>query len=682
MRRMTFTLFPSIRLLVIVAPGLGLVGCGVPPDAQTSVSADTAELAIGAAERSEVVDLSTATDADWEMLFEAELGITRLGGESLHAYRMRKAEQAVRQFRELGLAFWNDYPDDPRRYSWLVMSVNMPPAYPEDVAAWARGEEVPEPNIYEKDVASITQWDAIYPSLRETFWTSTDVSDRQRRLLWFGEIINQIDALSYEYAAGNDVNTQPVLTEFLKFLSAFPEPFDEMDTYAHRKSFKMLWNEIIYSYPTLFGWNTTSALQFSEEVVETGNLSADQTLNGWHIDPLTQEHVNVPYGAFDEQVLQWMWNRSAYARLPSDSDRPYGTMEGEIVRWFYEDKLRQKFRLYGCGFLPEAPFAEKLHFVMSSFENDPLYFEHPLGDARRMAVGGFKTIRRDAASFRESVAQMQPLFEEVIRSGKTSLDERFYIRIGPVWRDLWDIQRPQRRQEDSGVVRQLLEDIRNLHSRYEELYFESETELPASSSSPIRRMRSLIRIIVRDRVDYGLSIAEVRDFLEPFRSSKDENVSSIVGQYENLLELIDTPFEFRGQTLDRTLFDLADLRGKIVLVDHWSTGCASCIGAMPRIHDVYLEYKDRGFEVVSLGYDATRARNRVLRIKDELGLSWVTVDAEEQRTEMFERFGWGGFPQYFLLNRDGTLYADTTEVANGRNLKPLLDAMLKAEEDG
>ena len=668
MRRMTFTLFPSIRLLVIVAPGLGLVGCGVPPDAQTSVSADTAELAIGAAERSEVVDLSTATDADWEMLFEAELGITRLGGESLHAYRMRKAEQAVRQFRELGLAFWNDYPGDPRRYSWLVMSVNMPPAYPEDVAAWARGEEVPEPNIYEKDVASIKQWDAIYPSLRETFWTSTDVSDRQRRLLWFGEIINQIDALSYEYAAGNDVNTQPVLTEFLKFLSAFPEPFDYLDREPHVESFEMIFDAIVYEQQEVFGWDAVSIRQFGAELAETGHEVSV---------------ARFERGFFEQQnVFDVMWSMQGLEHMEPSSDRPGGTPEASMIRWYHEDILRQKYRTHGLLYAGQEGFSHraKMDFFLKSLDNEPFHFEHPIKDSQRLVSHGFNAYRRESQSVREANELFRPFIDEALSSPGIGRYDTFALMQQLVWIESGDVERDQRQQEDATATRELLQAIHQLHQQYEDAFFGPDSaELDAGEAFISFRVRHLIRFIARDRADYGLSIAQVRDFLEPFRSSKDENVSSVVGQYENLLELADRPFEFRGQTLNGTPFDLADLRGKIVLVDHWSTGCASCIEAMPGIHDIYLEYKDRGFEVVSLGYDATRARNRVLRIKDELGLSWVTVDAEEQRTEMFERFGWSGFPQYFLLNRDGTLYAGTTEVANGRNLKALLNTMLEAE---
>ena len=121
------------------------------------------------------------------------------------------------------------------------------------------------------------------------------------------------------------------------------------------------------------------------------------------------------------------------------------------------------------------------------------------------------------------------------------------------------------------------------------------------------------------------------------------------------------------------------MREKIVLVDFWATTCASCIQAMPRIHDVYIGYRDRGFEVVSVALDGKARRRQVLRIKAEQGLTWTTVVGDDVREAIFDVYGLSGVPQYMLLDRDGRLYASTTEIDNGRNLEALLDEMLAAE---
>src|SRR5690606_11028384 len=125
--------------------------------------------------------------------------------------------------------------------------------------------------------------------------------------------------------------------------------------------------------------------------------------------------------------------------------------------------------------------------------------------------------------------------------------------------------------------------------------------------------------------------------------------------------------------------DLAGYRGKLVLVDHWVTTCSACIHAMARLHDVYLRYKEQGFEVLSVCYDGKAQREKGLRIEKEMGLTWITVAADGMWDAMSHRYGYQGVPQYMLLNRDGTLHAGTAEVDMGRGLQPLLDEMLVAE---
>jgi len=39
---------------------------------------------------------------------------------------------------------------------------------------------------------------------------------------------------------------------------------------------------------------------------------------------------------------------------------------------------------------------------------------------------------------------------------------------------------------------------------------------------------------------------------------------------------------------------MADLRGKVVLVDFWTYGCVNCVNTLPHVTELYAKYKDRG----------------------------------------------------------------------------------------
>ena len=46
--------------------------------------------------------------------------------------------------------------------------------------------------------------------------------------------------------------------------------------------------------------------------------------------------------------------------------------------------------------------------------------------------------------------------------------------------------------------------------------------------------------------------------------------------------------------------NIADLRGKVVLVDFWTYGCVNCVNTLPHVTELYAKYKDRGLVVVGI----------------------------------------------------------------------------------
>ena len=59
-------------------------------------------------------------------------------------------------------------------------------------------------------------------------------------------------------------------------------------------------------------------------------------------------------------------------------------------------------------------------------------------------------------------------------------------------------------------------------------------------------------------------------------------------------------------TLDGQTFDLAKLRGKVVLVNYWATWCAPCRKEMPRLNAFYRRYHSRGLEIIGISIDFPR----------------------------------------------------------------------------
>jgi peroxiredoxin len=50
-------------------------------------------------------------------------------------------------------------------------------------------------------------------------------------------------------------------------------------------------------------------------------------------------------------------------------------------------------------------------------------------------------------------------------------------------------------------------------------------------------------------------------------------------------------------TFDKRQVKLSDLKGKVVVINHWATWCAPCKGEMPMMSAIHAKLKDRGFEI-------------------------------------------------------------------------------------
>jgi peroxiredoxin len=102
-------------------------------------------------------------------------------------------------------------------------------------------------------------------------------------------------------------------------------------------------------------------------------------------------------------------------------------------------------------------------------------------------------------------------------------------------------------------------------------------------------------------------------------------------------------------------FDLGDMRGKVVLVNFYSSYCSFCAYEIGNLETFYEQHRDLGFEVIVVGIDRPEDRHRVERMVGLYGLQGVMVDDLEE----------SGFekkyptPTAFVIDREGILRSRT-----------------------
>ena len=132
---------------------------------------------------------------------------------------------------------------------------------------------------------------------------------------------------------------------------------------------------------------------------------------------------------------------------------------------------------------------------------------------------------------------------------------------------------------------------------------------------------------------------------------------------------------FTIETLDEEVLALADLRGRVVLLNFWGTWCGPCRREMPTFEKAYGEWRERGFEILAIAYNDTE--EAMASFSAEFDLSFPL--ALDSSGEINDAYGIQTRPSSYLLDRNGVILARHFGIMTESQLSELLsDAMAQA----
>ncbi|MBS1659905.1 MAG: TlpA family protein disulfide reductase [Bacteroidetes bacterium] len=132
--------------------------------------------------------------------------------------------------------------------------------------------------------------------------------------------------------------------------------------------------------------------------------------------------------------------------------------------------------------------------------------------------------------------------------------------------------------------------------------------------------------------------------------------------------------EFSAQSLGGKTVSFADYsKGKVVLIDFWASWCVYCREENPNLVKTYEKYKGKGFEVLGVSLDDSKAKWAGAVQAD--GLSWEQVsDQKGWNSDIAAMYGVQALPMNFLIGRDGKILA---KDLRGEQLQKVLDEVLR-----
>ena len=126
---------------------------------------------------------------------------------------------------------------------------------------------------------------------------------------------------------------------------------------------------------------------------------------------------------------------------------------------------------------------------------------------------------------------------------------------------------------------------------------------------------------------------------------------------------------------------LSALRGKVVVLNLWTTWCPPCREEMPSMERLYGQLRDRDFQLLAVSQDEDGSKT-VEPFVRQLGITFpVLLDPERQ---VGERYGVWGYPETFIIDHNGYV---VERVIGPRDWatpaqRAALEALIAADGDG
>ncbi len=229
-----------------------------------------------------------------------------------------------------------------------------------------------------------------------------------------------------------------------------------------------------------------------------------------------------------------------------------------------------------------------------------------------------------------------------------------------------------------------------------------------SAARDVRALAALVQVLARaDKDEHDRAVEDWKELLRP--SARGPNAAAdaelALGVGEALLQRLirdsryddarrlcelacqqDAPIPIREHFEDRSArlarlgkpapaivatdvdgkpISLAELKGRVVLVEFWATWCPPCVAAMPALNELARQYQDRGLVILGINVDAMhedikeekQALAAVRRFLVRHRVTWTNLLNGRGGADFAAAYGVEEIPANFLIGRRGNIVA-------------------------